>query len=56
MKLGAWVQVLKCDNLANPLWKKIEKGEFKGVSIYGRADDFGETAETLTAKASPRFS
>ena len=49
IKLGAWVQVLKCDNLANPLWKKVENDEFNGVSIYGRADDFGETAETLKA-------
>ncbi|MCD4818656.1 MAG: hypothetical protein K8S23_08180 [Candidatus Cloacimonetes bacterium] len=48
-KTGSWVQVLKCDNLQSPLWEKVEKGEFNGVSIYGRADDFGETTETLKA-------
>ena len=48
-KVGSWVQVLKCDNLESDLWKKIEKGEFNGVSIYGRADDLGSSEETLKA-------
>ncbi len=48
-KIGSWVQVLKCDNLESDLWKKIEKGEFNGVSIYGRADDIGAAEETLKA-------
>ena len=48
-KVGSWVQVLKCDNLESDLWKKIEKGEFNGVSIYGRADDLGASEETLKA-------
>jgi len=37
--LGSWVQVIKCDDLASPLWQKVVKGEFHGVSIYGKADD-----------------
>jgi len=41
-KLGAWVQVLKCDDLASELWQKVEKGRFNGVSIYGKADDLGD--------------
>ncbi len=49
VKVGAWVQVLKCNDLASPLWKKVEKGDFNGVSIYGRADDLGETSATLKA-------
>ncbi|MCF7883339.1 MAG: hypothetical protein K9M95_04345 [Candidatus Cloacimonetes bacterium] len=48
-KVGSWVQVLKCENLKSDLWKKIEKGEFNGVSIYGRADDLGAAEETLKA-------
>lgn len=48
-KVGSWVQVLKCDDLESDLWKKIEKGEFNGVSIYGRADDIGAAEETLKA-------
>lgn len=46
-KVGSWVQVLKCDNLESPHWKKVEKGEFNGVSIYGKADDFGENTQAL---------
>lgn len=38
-RVGSWVQVLKCDNLQSELWQKVQKGEFSGVSIYGRADD-----------------
>ncbi len=48
-KVGAWVQVLKCDDLDSALWKKVEKGDFNGVSIYGRADDYNDTGETLKA-------
>ena len=46
-KVGAWVQVLKCDDLGSELWQKVEKGEFNGVSIYGRADDYGDTQAVL---------
>ena len=49
VKVGSWVQVLKCNDLSSSLWKKVEKGEFNGVSIYGRADDLGETSATLKA-------
>ena len=48
-RIGAWVQVLKCDDLDSALWKKVEKGDFNGVSIYGRADDYNNTGETLKA-------
>jgi len=48
-RIGAWVQVLKCDDLDSALWKKVEKGDFNGVSIYGRADDYNSTNETLKA-------
>ncbi len=48
-RIGAWVQVLKCDDLESALWKKVEKGDFNGVSIYGRADDYNDTGETLKA-------
>ena len=47
-KLGAWVQVLKCENLHSELWQKVEKGEFNGVSIYGRADDYRNAEASLT--------
>jgi hypothetical protein len=46
-KVGAWVQVLKCEDLSSDLWQKVEKGEFNGVSIYGRADDYGDTQAVL---------
>jgi hypothetical protein len=34
-KLGAWVQVLKCENLDSELWKKVLKGrlEVSGVAF-----------------------
>ncbi len=47
-KVGSWVQVLKCENLQSELWQKVEKGEFNGVSIYGRADDYSGTEASLT--------
>ena len=47
-KVGSWVQVLKCENLQSDLWQKIEKGEFNGVSIYGRADDYRSAETSLT--------
>jgi len=46
-KVGAWVQVLKCEDLASELWQKVEKGEFNGVSIYGRADDYRSAEASL---------
>ena len=45
--MGAWVQVLKCEDLNSELWQKIEKGEFNGVSIYGRADDYRNAEASL---------
>ncbi len=47
-KVGAWVQVLKCEDLGSELWQKVEKGEFNGVSIYGRADDYRNAEASLT--------
>jgi len=38
-KPGAWVAVLKCENLASDLWQKVVKGQFNGVSIAGFAED-----------------
>jgi hypothetical protein len=46
-KVGAWVQVLKCEDLNSDLWQKVEKGEFNGVSIYGQADDYSDTESSL---------
>ncbi|MDD2228831.1 MAG: XkdF-like putative serine protease domain-containing protein [Candidatus Cloacimonetes bacterium] len=46
-KVGAWVQVLKCEDLGSELWQKVEKGEFNGVSIYGRADDYQSAQQNL---------
>lgn len=37
-KVGSWVMVLKCDDLNSEIWQKVEKGQFNGVSIAGRAD------------------
>lgn len=37
-KVGSWVMVLKCDDLNSETWQKVEKGQFNGVSIAGRAD------------------
>ncbi len=47
-KVGSWVQVLKCEDLESELWQKVEKGEFNGVSIYGRADDYRSAEASLT--------
>jgi hypothetical protein len=44
---GAWVQVLKCEDMNSELWQKVEKGQFHGVSIYGKADDYGDTKAVL---------
>jgi len=38
-KPGAWVAVLKCENLNSELWQKVQKGQFNGVSIAGLAED-----------------
>lgn len=38
-KVGAWVQVLKCENIKSELWQKVQKGQFNGVSIAGFAED-----------------
>ena len=38
VKLGSWVQVLKCD-LTGETWQKVKAKNFNGVSIYGTADD-----------------
>lgn len=38
-KIGAWVQVIKFDNLDSDLWKKVKAGKFNGVSLYGQAED-----------------
>ena len=46
-QVGAWVQVLKCEDLNSDLWQKVEKGQFHGVSIYGKADDYGDTQAVL---------
>jgi len=46
-QVGAWVQVLKCEDLNSELWQKVEKGQFHGVSIYGKADDYGDTQAVL---------
>lgn len=39
--IGSWVQVIKCYDLNSPLWQKVVKGQFHGVSIYGKAEDAG---------------
>src|SRR5690606_38335990 len=39
--------VLKCEDLNSELWQKVEKGEFNGVSIYGRADDYRNAEASL---------
>lgn len=44
--VGSWVQVLKCKDLESDLWKKVKKGQFKGVSIYGRAEDDENVSKT----------
>ncbi|MDY0367579.1 MAG: XkdF-like putative serine protease domain-containing protein [Candidatus Syntrophosphaera sp.] len=40
-KVGSWVAVLKCEDLSSPLWQKVQKGQFNGVSIAGMAEDSG---------------
>ena len=42
-KVGAWVTVLKCENLNSELWQKVMKGQFNGVSIAGFAEDVAES-------------
>lgn len=46
--LGSWVQVIKCLNLESDLWQKVIKRQFNGVSIYGKAEDLGDTMLTKT--------
>lgn len=48
--LGSWVAVIKCDDLNSELWQKVEKGQFNGVSIYGHADDHGDTSAVTALK------
>ncbi len=49
-KVGAWVMVLKCDDLQSETWQKVEKGQFNGVSIAGQADEITNTQpDTQTA-------
>lgn len=38
-KVGAWVQVIKFDDLNSSLWQKAKKGGFNGVSLFGYAND-----------------
>jgi len=38
-KVGAWVQVIKFDNLQSELWQKAKNNKFNGVSLFGYADD-----------------
>ena len=38
-RVGSWVQVIKCTDLSSPLWVKVQKGQFNGVSLAGFADD-----------------
>lgn len=42
-KVGAWVTVLKCEDLNSELWQKVMKGQFNGVSIAGFAEDAAES-------------
>lgn len=37
-KVNSWVQVIKCSDLSSPLWQKVQKGQFNGVSLAGEAD------------------
>lgn len=46
-KPGAWVAVLKCENLQSELWQKVQKGQFNGVSIAGFAEDSDNTNGAL---------
>lgn len=49
-KPGSWVAVLKCENLQSELWKKVQKGDFNGVSIAGEADDSVDNNAALIAE------
>lgn len=51
-KLGAWVAVLKCEDLSSELWQKVQKGQFNGVSIAGFAEDLtaGHDSSALVAE------
>ncbi len=46
-KLKSWVQVIKCENLESELWKKVEKGQFNGVSLAGEANDIGDNHDEI---------
>ena len=39
IKIGAGVEVIQCTDLESESWKKVLKGDFNGVSIYGKALD-----------------
>lgn len=49
-KVGAWVQVLKCEDLSSDLWQKVEKGKFNGVSIAGFAEEAAGGNAALVAE------
>lgn len=51
-KLGSWVQVIKCKDLKCDTWKRVEKGEITGVSMYGESDVVDDNSATIAAMKS----
>lgn len=49
-KVGAWVCVMKCEDLSSELWQKVQKGKFNGVSIAGFAEEAGGNNAALVAE------
>ena len=49
-RIGSWVQVIKCLDLKSELWQKVLKGQFNGVSIYGKAEDARPDNSTVVAE------
>lgn len=49
-KVGAWVCVMKCEDLLSELWQKVQKGKFNGVSIAGFAEEGGNSNAALVAE------
>jgi hypothetical protein len=51
-KVGSWVQVIKCKDTTCDTWKRVEKKEITGVSMFGEADAVSDNAASILAMKS----
>ena len=51
-KIDSWVAVIKYHQLDGQLWADVKAGKFNGVSLYGKAEDFGDVEDAGVDKNS----